>query len=980
MEPVEAVQKVIDEEEKLLESVEKGEETKKIKSKFTFGSQKKNLNKVDKIEEHSSSAESEDGKKSRKTFSFRSETKSTADEDDQPEAINEVKMEEKSSFFTRHWGKIRDGSDSKKQRAQPEKKAEEVVNVEKPEKPKKPVGIFKRSPKKSQPGSSSSDDDENNDTVRLNPEGDQDEITLAADDTQAKASANQNKKIKMVHAVYNEYTQFLRTNSKTKKSASVDELATDRVATEPEERGSNSDDESKSKSVASPKKKKEFFKLKGKKAVSVDVHQEVSQEEKKPTEVMVRNAGRNSGRFSFKNKRESTESHKSYENFDNEQDEFDEAFHREAERASKLKIIPKTKDKNDSVKRKSSEGKKKSATLDGHNTGSGFFKLGSRKKNSFSMDDVVLPEGPRNSLPEENKQKVKKYNVKKMTASFYSGEITSSDEQHEDKVAKRRARKPKQTNKSSHQQSGHSSEEEIKKEDSNVFKRMFRRSLTESKEKKEKRRSKRRSSLETLPIDVLLQQEAEKAALEQEQLQNSATVEHIYENFPLQQKEEREGEQKSTDEETDEYFAEYYHAKKEMSNARRSWSYVMTELKEKISMDGDVDGGSEPIYQMQVEGEDGDLRMETLQSLRLQEMKSDPNLADHRNSSSSEDELMMIKRSVEKLDRDYQAHVKEQMSAIQAIQLAAEDSSTSTVNTVHMTFEESPIQTLQITSEEQPKSIIEELIVPIKADDKPELPKVPPPPLTPTRSKNLLFRSSSSGSENSEVIVTVHEVSTTSHSDNAKQEANALSSSSDSLEVESLEPATMSGSFHTPSGSRQSTLSQDSSIDNSSKQDTNNNDGASKVELRNSSDKTLVWQSSSQLSTESRPLSDCQLKIVDTISFEVNQLPLIKRVVAKPSRRLERSSRVGKRPTSSYSSSNDDSASAPTSPVRKLTTEEEHEIKKSSTSSSSSKGESIPSSTEDLTKEDGNKENEDLRSSSYHDDVFIAEVIKVIHI
>jgi hypothetical protein len=995
VEPVEAVQKVIDEEEKLLESVEKGEESKKVKSKFTFGSQKKGLNKEEKIEDHSSSAESDDGRKSRKTFSFRSETnKSTADEEDShAEAVTDTKMEEKSSFFTRHWGRIKEGSDSKKQRAlSPEKKAKEEVNAEEP---KKPAGIFKRGPKKSKISTSSSEDDVTTVSLRPEPDREEDEITPAVEDAQQRASANENKKMKMVHAVYNEYTQFLRTNSKTKKSASVDELQSDRTANEPEERGSNSDDESKSKGVPSTKQKKDFFKLKGKKAVSADVHHEVSHEENKPTEAPVKNSGRNSGLFSFKSKRDSTDGHKSFDKLDNEHDEFDEEFRREAERASKLKIIPKTK-KDDSEKRKISEGKNKSSTLDGHNSGSGFFKLGSRKKTSFSMDDVVLPEAPRDSLPEENKHKMKKYNVKKMTASFYSGEITSSDEQPDNKAEKRRARKPKQSNKSSHRQSGHTSDEEPKKDDGNVFTRMFsRRSLTESKDsKKEKRRSKRRSSMESVPIDVLLQQEAEKSALEQEPMRKSGTVDHIYENFPLAQKEQKDGDNKSTDEEADEYFAEYYQSKKEMSNARRSWSFVMAELKEKISFDGDVDGGSEPIYQMQVEDDDGNMRMESIHAVRLQEMKSDPNLADHRSSSSSADELMMIKKSVEKLDRDYQAHVKEHMSAIQAIQKAAEEQPSrakqiTSEDPIELNFEVAPIhQTLQIPSDEQPKSIMEELIVPIKADDKPELPKVPPPPLLPTRSKNL-FRSSSSSeslnSVNSDGRITIQEVSTTTtQSDeiktDRKQEANTLSSS-DSLEAESLEPFTISGSFHTPTGSRQSTLSPQDSLDNSSKQDTNNNDDANnKVELRNSSDKTLVWQSSSQVSTESRPLSDCQLKIADTINFEVNQMPLIKRVVPKPSRRLERSSRVGKRPTSSYSSSNDDSASVPTSPDRKMTSDDEREIKKltstSSASSSSSKGQSIASSTEDLATEDGNKENVDMRSSSYCDDVFVDEVLQ----
>lgn len=1001
MEPVEAVQKVIDEEEKLLESVEKGTETKKIKSKFAFGSQKKSLNKEEKHDEPSSSAESDDGKRTRNTFSFRSDTKSTADEDDaQAEAVADTKMEEKSSFFTRHFGKNRDGSDSKKQRAlSPEKKTEEVVNMEKPEKPKKPEtpkkpsGLFMRSTKKSKLSSSSSED---NMTVNLRPEpdGGENEITPAVEVAQQqKASANPNKKIKMVHAVYNEYTQFLRTNSKTKKSASVNELQSDRTTNEPEERGSNSDDESKNKSAPGSKQKKELFKLKGKKAVSADVHHEVSQEESKPTEVSRKNSGRNSGLFSFKSKRDSTEGFKSLDNIDNEQDEFDEEFHKEAKRASKLKIIPKTK-KEDSAQQKTSNGKNKSATLDSRSPGSGFFKLGSRKKTSFSMDDVVLPEAPTDTLPGENKHKIRKYNVKKVTASFYSGEITSSDEQPENKVEKRRARKSKQSNKSSNRHSGNTSDDEPKKEEGNVFTRMFsRRSLTESKEsKKEKRRSKRRSSMESVPIDVLLQQEAEKSALEQEPLRKSVTVDHIYENFPVKQKEQKDGDQKSTDEEADEYFADYYHAKKEISNARRSWSFVMAELKEKISFDGDVDGGSEPIYQMQVEDDDGNMRMESIHAVRLQEMKSDPNLADHRSSSSSADELMMIKQSVEKLDRDYQAHVKEHMLAIQAIQKAAEEQPIRAVemtseDPIELNFEIAPIQTLEITSEEQPKSIMEELIVPInKSNEKPELPKVPPPPLLPTRSKKL-FRSSSSeslNSVNSDGTITVHEVSTTTTQSeeiktvDQKQEANALSSS-DSLEPESFDPTTLSGSFHTPSGSKQSTLSHQDSLDSNSKHDSNNNDDANKVELRHSSEKTLVWQSGSQVSTESRPLSDCHLKITDTINFEANQMPLIKRVVAKPSRRLERGSRVGKRPTSSYSSSNDDSTSVPTSPVRKLTSDDEREIKKltstSSGSTSSSKGQSIASSTEDLVAEDGNKENVDLRKSSYCDDVFVDEVL-----
>ncbi|XP_059489543.1 uncharacterized protein LOC132204792 [Neocloeon triangulifer] len=839
----------------------------------------------------------EEGKKGKKKFFFSKEIK---EENNHP-------PEEKSggSFFSLNWG--RKESDAKK------RKAEETAE------PKKTAGIFKRNLKKTRVGSTTSSSSEDDETINLKPDGDEETIETAPE--VLKPTPIEKKR------------NFFR--NKTKKSASVDELQLEKKRFDNiEGKETSSDDEGK-KISSLQKQKKELFRIKGKNAVSVDVHQEVVAEEverieNSPVYAQVQKTSRF---FGQKSKRESSDS---YDKLDN-QEEFDEAFKKEAENASKLNIIPNLT-KTDSSQKKKTDGEKTS-TLDRHSTGSGFFKFGSLRSSKRGSAPVErVPEAPISTLPEENKHKVKKYKVHRIaqmsSASLNTqsaGDVTSSDEHSDGKhKAKRRPRKTKKGNKP---ETGSDAESPP-----GMFRRIFsRRSASETRESKKQDRIKkqRRSSLDATPV------KEEEVKIE-ENLKESVEVlqDPIYENFPPKGEEDEKS--KSTDEEADEYYAQYHQEKKQVNQARRSWSFVMAELKEKITSFDEEDLG-EPerlVFQLKMVGDEEGIEGEKYSTVRLQQMKSDPSLADRRSSTSSEDELEKIKRSVEKLDNDYfeQKDVKEVSESVSVIQPK--------VSKEILPTEETEVK-IEVEKPPEDKSAI------------PNLEKIRPTLPLPIRVKM------SDASSSSEDQLSPDQITSPSSSGQ-----NPLSPS-DALETDSRE------------GSVRSPLSLDSLDSN---QNTNNNedDVQQEVILRSS----LVRQGSSLVSnSESRPLSDRQLKIADTIEVEDEQPPVIRQVVPKQSgRRLERGSRVSKRPTSSMSSSNEESGSLPNSPVQKepqkpsVPVVEEPIIRmkvrrtSSSSSDSSSKGDSIPSSTEDLTvKQGSDKENLQTRRESINDDVFETE-------
>ncbi|CAB3361541.1 Hypothetical predicted protein [Cloeon dipterum] len=785
VETVEAVEKEIDEGEKLLEH---GEEE--------FG----------------------EVKKRKKRFSFMKKDADATQEEQKSE-------ESKGSFFSRHWGKNKqqDADEMKK------RKAEEVPPAE----PKKSAGIFKLNLKKTRASSSSSSASDNEEAINLKPDGDEDEIRV-------EPAAKQQKK------------QLTFFKSKTKRSASADELQQFDKVPDEEDKDASSDDEGKKKHV-----KRDFFKFKSKKAVAVEVHQEsavvVQEEPADHHEIVVHQSSeegdekepdyaqvqKTSKLFGFgkgpKNKKEpAPETEKEYDKLENEAEEkFDEVFKKEAENASKLNIIPSLSKKESSKrKKKNSDASKKDkrSSLEKTSTGSGFFSFGSSKQKKEPADQTKVPEAPRSSLPEENKQKLRKYKVKRLaeisSASLQSaGDASSSDEQEGAKQSKR-SRKQRKTSKAEtdKKQQASSDEEQI-----GMFKRIFsRRSASESRISKKEKEKKRRSSVDAVLVTKVaesLQTEPAETVVAEEK----AIVDPIYENFPPKIEPD-----KSTDEEADEYFAQYHQELRDITHTRRSWSFVMAELKEKItSTEENLTEEPQLVFQMRtIEDEEN--------QTQVPHFKPDRRSS---SSSSSEDPLEQIKRSVEKLDEEFSRNAKDGVAALQQ----------------------------QVEPDEDPGFKIRSSLK-------------RPHPRTRAAGRTSPYQPG--------------------------QEQRTIS---DSIEPDSLEAKTYSDSVQSPL-SRVSSISQDSLDSNQEK-----NDNEGDVTLRSSSGKTPLRQSSSLLSnSESRPLSDCHLKLADNTISLSDELPQITEVVVKSGSPLKRSSRVSKRPSSSMSSSNEDSSSLPTSPVQKV--------------------------------------------------------------